>query len=350
MVSLLLPKNLDMTISNKQAAKEVFEKFKHMNILIIGDVMIDSYLFGQVSRISPEAPVPIVAVNKRTNRLGGAANVALNVKAMGARPVLCSVIGQDDKAETFDGLLKENELYAGGILRSKNRITTTKFRVIGNNAQMLRVDEEVTMPLNDQDLSTFRHIIEAMLDKQNIDAIIFQDYDKGVISPEIIRHVTDISSKKNIPVTVDPKKKNFSAYRNLTMFKPNLKELQEGLAMDFDKTNRNSLKEAVRIIHKEHNVELVLVTLSEQGVLISRRLDDGQFTDRIIPAHLRSIADVSGAGDTVISVATLCLAAGLPDQEIAALSNLAGGQVCEYVGVIPVDRDKLLAETSKLVL
>lgn len=338
-----------MTITNAPAAREIFDKFKKMNIMIIGDVMIDSYLFGKVSRISPEAPVPIVAVNKRTNRLGGAANVALNVKAMGARPILCSVIGQDDKAETFDSMLKENELYAGGILRSKNRITTTKFRVIGNNTQMLRVDEEVTGPLNDHDISTFRHIIEAMINEQHIDAIIFQDYDKGVISPEIIRHVTDLASKKNIKITVDPKKKNFSAYQNITMFKPNLKELQEGLAMDFDKTNQDKLREAVRRIHREHNVVLVLVTLSEQGVLISRRLDDGQFTDRIIPAHLRSIADVSGAGDTVISVATLCLAAGLPDHEIAALSNLAGGQVCEYVGVIPVDRDKLLAETSNLV-
>lgn len=339
-----------MTISTAQAARAVFEKFEHMNIMIIGDVMIDSYLFGHVSRISPEAPVPIVAVNKRTNRLGGAANVALNVKAMGARPVLCSVIGQDDKSATFDELLKDNGLYAGGILRSKNRITTTKFRVIGNNAQMLRVDEEVTSPLEKQDLTTFLHIIEAMLDEQNIDAIIFQDYDKGVISPEAIRHVTELASGKRVPITVDPKKKNFNDYRNLTMFKPNLKELQEGLAMEFDKTNRLKLTEAVRLIHEKHNVELVLVTLSEQGVLISRRLDNGQFEEHSVPAHLRSISDVSGAGDTVISVATLCLAAGLPDRETAALANLAGGQVCEYVGVVPVDREKLLAETSKLTL
>lgn len=337
-----------MTITNAQAAKEVFEKFKNMNIMIIGDVMIDSYLFGQVSRISPEAPVPIVSVNKRTNRLGGAANVALNVKAMGARPVLCSVIGQDDKSITFDELLKENDLYTGGILKSKNRITTTKFRVIGNNTQMLRVDEEVTNPLDDKDRNTFRHILDAMMDEQSIDAIIFQDYDKGVISAEIIQHVTDMATKRKIPVTVDPKKKNFGAYRNLTMFKPNLKELQEGLAMDFDKKNHEKLHDAVRLIHEKHNVELVLVTLSEQGILISRRLGDGRYNDLIIPAHLRSIADVSGAGDTVISVATLCLAAGLSDHEIAALSNLAGGQVCEFVGVIPVDRDKLLAETSKL--
>lgn len=337
-----------MTINTIENTKKVFDHFGQMSIMIIGDVMIDSYLFGNVSRISPEAPVPIVAVNKRTNRLGGAANVALNVKAMGAHPVLCSVIGRDDKAETFENLLKENGLYNGGILRSKNRITTTKFRVIGNNAQMLRVDEEITKPLTPEDLNTFRHIIEAMLDSRQIDAIIFQDYDKGVITPELISHVVKMASERNIPVTVDPKKKNFSAYRNLTLFKPNLKELQEGLGTEFEKTDREQLIKSVRAIHEKHNVELVLVTLSEQGVLLSRRGEDDNYNEVQIPAHLRSIADVSGAGDTVISVATLCLAAGLTDREIAALSNLAGGQVCEFVGVVPVDREKLLSETSKL--
>ncbi len=337
-----------MTISNQQEADKVFDVFRNMNIMVIGDVMIDSYLFGHVNRISPEAPVPIVAVNKRTNRLGGAANVAINISAMGARPVLCSVIGQDEKALTFENLLKDNDLFSGGILHSKKRITTTKFRVIGNNTQMLRVDEENTSGLDEDDLTTFRHLIETNLGEQNIDAIIFQDYDKGVISPQLIDHVVKLASERNIPVTVDPKKKNFSHYRNLTMFKPNLKELQEGLGVDFDKTDKTKLSEAVRQIHKIHNIDLVLVTLSEQGVLISRRLDKNHFNENYIPAHLRSIADVSGAGDTVISVATLCLAAGLPDAEVAALSNLAGGQVCEFVGVVPVDRNKLLSETSKL--
>lgn len=339
-----------MTINNLQEARTVFEAFQKMNILIIGDVMIDAYLFGNVNRISPEAPVPIVAVNKRTNRLGGAANVALNVKAMGARPVLCSVIGQDDKAEIFENLLDENEMFNGAILRSKKRITTTKFRVIGNNTQMLRVDEEDKSPLDEEDLTTFIHLIETNLGEQSIDAIIFQDYDKGVISPKLIEVVTKLASARGIPVTVDPKRKNFNSYRNLTMFKPNLKELQEGLGMDFEKSDRAKLTEAVRAIHESHNIDLVLVTLSELGVLISRRLGSAKFEEHHVPAHLRSIADVSGAGDTVISVATLCLAAGLPDVEIAALSNLAGGQVCEFVGVVPVDREKLLKETSKLIL
>lgn len=337
-----------MTIQSIDGAREVFKKFEQMNIMIIGDVMIDSYLFGYVNRISPEAPVPIVAVNKRTNRLGGAANVALNIKAMGARPVLCSVIGQDQQADTFQNLLRENNLYSGGILKSKNKITTTKFRVFGNNTQMLRVDEENTDPLNQDDQAIFKHIIAAMMDEQKIDAIVFQDYDKGVISPSLIDFVAKIAAKKNIPLTVDPKKKNFTAYKNLTMFKPNLKELQEGLSLEFDKKDRQKLLEAIRYIHEKQQIDLVLLTLSEDGILISRKNENGTYQEHQLPAHLRSIADVSGAGDTVISLATLCLAAGLSDIETAALSNLAGGQVCEYVGVVPVDREKLLHETSKL--
>lgn len=337
-----------MDIRSIEGATAVFEQFKKMNILIIGDVMVDSYLFGHVDRISPEAPVPIVAVNRRTNRLGGAANVALNVKAMGARPLLCAVIGQDDKADIFHQLLDDNDLYSGGILKSKNRITTTKFRVFGNNSQMLRVDEESTESLNEKDLHTFMHIIEAMIDEQSVDAIIFQDYDKGVISPAIIDFITTIATKRNIPVTVDPKKKNFTAYRNLTLFKPNLKELKEGLSMEFDKNDRKKLLEAIQIIHNKQHIDLVLVTLSEDGVLISRRNEDGDFSYKEVPAHRRSIADVSGAGDTVISIAAMCLAAGLSDIETAALSNLAGGQVCEFVGVVPVNRDKLLKEVSNL--
>ena len=337
-----------MHIRSIEGATAVFEQFKQMNILIIGDVMIDSYLFGKVDRISPEAPVPIVAVNKRTNRLGGAANVALNIKAMGARPLLCSVIGQDDKADIFHQLLDDNALYSGGILKSKSRVTTTKFRVFGNNTQMLRVDEESTESINENDLHTFMHLIEAMMDEQSIDAIIFQDYDKGIITPPLIDFITTIATKRNIPVTVDPKKKNFSAYRNLALFKPNLKELKEGLSMEFDKNDRKKLLEAIQLIHNKQHIDLVLVTLSEDGVLISRRNEDGDFSYREVPAHLRSIADVSGAGDTVISIATMCLAAGLSDIETAALSNLAGGQVCEFVGVVPVNRDKLLKEVSNL--
>lgn len=337
-----------MPLQTPEKVNSLFEGFKNLNILIIGDVMVDSYLWGRVDRISPEAPVPIVAVNKRANRLGGAANVALNVKAMGARPLLCSVIGRDEKAGTFLELLEENELYKGGILRSKNRITSTKFRVIGNNAQMLRVDEEMDHPLEEADHNAFFNILLSIFEHETLHAVIFQDYDKGVITPRLIEKITRLANSKDIPVSVDPKRRNFQHYRNVALFKPNLKELREGLVMEFDKKDRQKLRQAIRLLHDRQEIRLVLATLSEEGVYISRKLENGSFLDHHIPAHLRSISDVSGAGDTVVSVAALCLALDLPDNDIAALSNLAGGQVCERVGVVPVDREKLKKEIISL--
>jgi rfaE bifunctional protein kinase chain/domain len=331
----------------KEEIIRLFNKFESLNVLIIGDVMIDAYLWGRVDRISPEAPVPIVAVKKRANRLGGAANVALNIKAMGATPVLCSVVGQDEKADTFIELMQEMHMPTDGILKSKNRITTTKFRVIGNNTQMLRVDEEIDKPLSDEDHQSFVSLIHTIFKENQIDCIIFQDYDKGVISPALIDEITALASSLSIPVAVDPKKRNFSDYKNLKLFKPNLKELREGLGIEFEKTDRENLRKAVRFIHDRQNIEIVLATLSEEGVMISQKISDTDYEEYILPAHVRSIADVSGAGDTVVSLATLCLCLALPIKNIAAISNLAGGQVCESVGVVPVDRDKLFKELSE---
>lgn len=330
----------------KEEITGLFKKFEDLKILIIGDVMIDAYLWGHVSRISPEAPVPIVAVKKRANRLGGAANVALNIKAMGATPILCSVVGQDEKANTFLKLMKKRKMVTDGILKSKMRLTTTKFRVIGNNAQMLRVDEEIENPLNEEDHQNFVRKLETIFKDFQVDAVIFQDYDKGVITPALIEKINTLAAQNNIPVAVDPKKRNFSEYKNQKLFKPNLKELREGLGTDFEKTDMESLRKAVRLVHEGQNIEIVLATLSEEGVFISRKLDNENYDEVKLPAHIRSIADVSGAGDTVVSLATLCLTLDLPIKSIAAISNLAGGQVCESVGVVPVDRDKLFKELS----
>jgi len=330
----------------KEEISGLFEKFKQLNILIIGDVMIDAYLWGQVERISPEAPVPIVTVKKRANRLGGAANVALNVKAIGAKPILCSVIGNDEKADTFLELMDEREMVTGGILKSEDRLTTTKFRVIGNNTQMLRVDEEIDSPLSQNDQQVFFQLIETIFQQYRIDGVIFQDYDKGVITPTLIEKVNSLADIHSIPVAVDPKKRNFNAYKKLKMFKPNLKELREGLGIDFAKTDMTSLRRAVRTLHENQDIEIVLATLSEEGVFVSRKIDNSIYEEHKLPAHIRSIADVSGAGDTVVSLATLCLALDLPIKDIATISNLAGGQVCESVGVVPIDRDKLFKELS----
>jgi rfaE bifunctional protein kinase chain/domain len=331
--------------------QDIFDNFKSLKTLVIGDVMIDSYLWGKVDRISPEAPVPIVSVNRRENRLGGAANVALNIQALGATPILCSVIGDDSKAETLIELLKQQNLSAKGIIKSADRITTTKFRVIGNHSQMLRVDEEIEHDLSSDETKMFFQKIVQLSENENIDVIIFEDYDKGVITPSLIEKVTEIAQKKSIPVTVDPKKKNFKHYRDVNLFKPNLKELRDGLKLDFSPENLKDLENAVDAIHQKNNIDNIIVTLSEAGVYISEKEKNTQniLSRKIIPAHVRNISDVSGAGDTVISVASLCMALKLDLFTIATLSNLAGGLVCEEIGVVPVNREKLLKESLILL-
>lgn len=329
--------------------QEIFEQFSRMKVMVIGDVMVDTYLIGKVDRISPEAPVPVVLVEKRLNRLGGAANVALNLKALGAEPILCSVIGNDAKGDDFRKLLNEENLSPEAILSSDKRITTTKFRVIGNKAQMLRVDEEVTFDLDEPDQTALLDKIREILNRSKVDAIIFQDYNKGIMTSLLIREVINMAKSLKIPVAVDPKKKNFLSYVGVDLFKPNLKELREGLGITITANEMEMLDVAAKRLHLEQGISTVMITLSEQGVFISRLQDNGTAVQKLIPAHIRNISDVSGAGDTVICVAALCLACQLESAEIASLSNLAGGIVCEEAGVVPVNRDKLLKEATSLL-
>ena len=329
---------------NKKQLNKAFETFDNLNVLIIGDVMVDSYMWGHVTRVSPEAPVPIVAVNKKENRMGGAANVALNVQAMGATPILCSVVGVDKDGEIFMELLRKQKLSQKGILKSRDRITTNKTRVIGNNHQLLRVDEEMENDITRNETQQLLSIILYLLKTEKVHVVIFEDYDKGLITPSLITKVVAEAKRKKIPVVVDPKKKNFSNYRNVSLFKPNLKELKEGLKWDFDSLNKKQLQKAVSTFREKQNIDIALVTLSEHGIYV----DDGS-VKRLIPAMVRNVADVSGAGDTVISVAALCLAAGLDPVSTAAITNLAGGQVCEKVGVVPVNRKQLFREAQHMI-
>jgi len=330
-------------VRKKNTLNELFSAFSKLNVLIIGDVMIDSYLWGKVDRISPEAPVPIVAISKKENRLGGAANVAINIQALGGTPVLCSVIGNDTNGRLFIELLQQLDMPSEGILQSNDRPTTVKTRVIGNNAQMLRVDEE-----RDEDISTTERKqlvtrIENILSRKKIDVIIFEDYDKGVINKSLIESVVKKARYLGIPIAVDPKKRNFNHYKNVTLFKPNLKELREGMKLDLEKGKLPEIQQAVRKLCTEHHIEIALVTLSDLGVLVQ---DDKN--DELISAHHRNIADVSGAGDTVISVAAMCLALNTSSTLLASLANLAGGMVCEQVGVVPIAKQQLLAEAQRL--
>lgn len=327
--------------------RKLFSDIRKLKVMIIGDVMVDSYLWGKVERISPEAPIPIVALRKREHRMGGAANVAMNVRSMGATPVLCSVIGADEKGDQFLELLKKEKIDNFGIIRSKRRITTTKFRIFGNNVQMLRVDEEVENELSDADFLTLSRVIDRILENHQIDCIIFQDYDKGVISARLIGDVVKKAAKRKIPVAVDPKKKNFSHYRDVTLFKPNLKELKDGMKTEFSIAEPDALVAAAVQLRRQLSCTYLMTTLSEHGVMMNLT-EKGEDRSIFIPSHVRSVSDVSGAGDTVISVASLCLALKLSPYEVAFISNMAGGLVCEDVGVVPIHRDLLLKELLSL--
>lgn len=306
--------------------------------------MVDSYLWGNVNRISPEAPVPIISVNKRESRMGGAANVGLNIRALGANAVMCAVIGDDDTGAIFKNLLKKREMTDAGIMVSHKRQTTVKTRVIGDNQHLLRVDEESTKPLDKELENEFIAHIDQLMDKTAFNAIIFQDYDKGNITPGVIDFVVDKATKMNIPTLVDPKKENFSNYKGVTLFKPNYKEICEGLKEDIPKGDFDALNTASNKLKDTLNAKYIMVTLSELGVFITNSKSYHR-----VPAEVRDIADVSGAGDTVVSVAACCLAANMKPETIAGISNLAGGLVCEKVGVVPINKKQLFSEAEKFL-
>lgn len=317
--------------------EEVFQAFKGLRVLIIGDVMLDNYIYGSVKRISPEAPVPVVTVHKKQKRLGGAANVALNLQALGAIPVLCSIVGDDEEGEDFCLLLKGHHLTSNGIIKSRNRITTVKNRVLSGSQHLLRIDSEMDHPLNAVDKkSLIGHIYELL---KETDLVIFEDYDKGCLDQEVIEQAIGMARQLQLPTAVDPKIRNFLYYAGCTLIKPNLKELKEGAHIDLDPSDPAGIEAGVEGLRQKMEFGYALITLADRGVFFQSENENG-----LHPAHLRSIADVSGAGDTVISIAGLCLALRLPLSFIAGLANLGGGIVCERQGVVPIDAERLKEE------
>lgn len=321
----------------KAAIDQLFDNFKNKKVLVLGDVMLDAYIYGSVKRISPEAPVPVINVERQEKRLGGAANVALNVQALGAKPILCSVVGDDEDGAAFADLLKARGITDKGIIRSQKRITTVKHRVLSGSQHLLRIDSEMDEPLTTLDRKALQNHIADLITE--CDLIIFEDYDKGSLDNEIITSTISQASKAGKITAVDPKKRNFLSYVGCTLFKPNLKEMREGLGIAVDPTQIKSLKAGVDKLNETLHAEHALITLSEHGVYYQSAKTNGK-----LPAHLRSIADVSGAGDTVISIAALALAAGLPLATVAELANLGGGIVCESPGVVPIDLARLKEE------
>lgn len=323
--------------------QDLFDQFSTKRVLVIGDVMVDAYLKGKVNRMSPEAPVPVVDLFEKDERIGGAGNVALNLAALGAFPIICSVIGSDSEGERLIDLFHKANISTDGIYASSNRRTTVKTRVLSNNQQLLRIDSEDTNLINKIEEEQLLKQINTVLES-GIDGIIFEDYNKGVLSPTLIKSVLQLAKTQQIPTTVDPKKDHFFEYKGCTLFKPNLKELKEGLQVDFDfAVDQHSFLRAVNDLQSQLENSISFITLSEHGVFIQE--EEPMF----IPAHLRNIADVSGAGDTVIAVATLCLISGADVKSIAAISNIAGGLVCEQPGVVSIEKERLLNEVTKLL-
>jgi len=315
----------------------LLKKFEGLRVLIVGDVMVDSYLWGNVSRISPEAPVPVVIRNYTENRLGGAANVALNIKSLGATPVMCSVIGADENSKVFRDLIHKLGMPEEGLIESPDRITTSKTRIIAGHQQLIRVDQEVDHYISEALETALWVRIQTLLNNSNISAIIFQDYDKGVITPRLIEKVISLGNSCKIPTLVDPKKRNFGYYRNATLFKPNFKELTEGMHIEISKSDFKNIHNAAKDLQEKAGFDMVMITLSEQGMLLSHGNDY-----KVVPTQARDVADVSGAGDTVIGMASLCLATGMEAYEMARLANFAAGLVCEKVGVVPVEKEWLM--------
>lgn len=309
--------------------------FKEKKVLIIGDLMIDRYLTGKVSRISPEAPVPVVLLDKKENRLGGAANVALNIAGLEATAVLCGIVGEDENADLLVSLMDEAGLIKDGILKSKARRTTVKTRVLAANQQLLRVDTEDSNTLSSFEQTQLSNLLDALFEQHRFDAVILQDYNKGVLHPDIISKVIAQTKSNQLPVAVDPKEANFYAFKDVYLFKPNLKEINAMVPFEVP-AEIGALDRADSYLRSKLQHQISFITLSEHGIYIN----DGQHSS-IYPAQQQGIVDVCGAGDTVIALAGLSLAVASKPEEMAKICNIAGGIVCQKAGVVPIRLEEL---------
>jgi len=328
---------------DKQALHKLFDDMQQLHVVVIGDVMLDNYRWGVIERMSPEAPVPIVTVKKRDNRLGGAANVALNCIALGTKVTLASIVGDDNDGSILEQLANNAGINTTLLVKSHHRPTTTKTRIIVDDKHMMRLDEEVCDDLTTEEEHPFIDMVMRYLQIEKPQVVIFEDYNKGVLKENVIHKIVQHCNHLGIITTVDPKKKNFLAYKNVTIFKPNLKEVREGLDMDVVSVDKTELDAAHTALHKALQHRVTFITLSEKGVYYN----DG--TSALIPTHKRDIKDVSGAGDTVIATASVMYALTKDAHLMAEASNIAGGLVCEHVGVVPIDKAALLQECERVL-
>lgn len=322
--------------------RNVFEAFRSARVGVIGDVMLDSYYWGHVERISPEAPVPVVDVRQQEHRLGGAGNVALNLAALGAQVSMISVIGGDEEGRLLHGLFEAAGIGTAPLLLCQDRITTQKMRVMARNQQMIRLDRELISELSDEWQDRLFDAFCQYIEEQQPRLLVFEDYDKGVLTESLIHRVVDACRSQGILTAVDPKRRNFLSYRGVDIFKPNLKEVRDGLGMPVRADHLPTLDQAHAALSGRLGHRISLITLSEHGLYVA----EGSHSHHI-PSHARSISDVSGAGDTVISVAALAYAVTGDLLLAAKMANMAGGLVCEEVGTTAISAVRLEEEFRK---
>lgn len=319
---------------NKTRVKEIFKNFAGKKIAVIGDIMLDRYFWGSVTRVSPEAPVPVIDLEHETFHLGGAANVASNLNSLGIKSILCGIIGDDNSAEMFEQICKERGIDPSGLYKDSHRPTTVKTRIIGNNQQIVRLDREVRDVIN---TAGEKHIVTTLQKNSDIVGIIFGDYDKGAISSKLIKDVLKFAKENNIPVYVDPKFANFFSYKGVTAFKPNKKEAAQALKIEI--RTEEDVRRAGQMLLDKLSCDNVLVTLGEKGMMLFEAGGNIHHVD----TKARLVADVSGAGDTVIATLAACKSGGANMNEAATIANIAAGYVCGEPGIVSVTKDDILS-------
>ena len=324
--------------------EQLFNQFKDKHIAVVGDAMLDTYWWGQTDRISPEAPVPVVTLREKESRIGGAGNVALNIASLGAQVSMHTVTGADEDGLLLELMMKDKGIDTEGVWKATNRMTTNKIRIISRSQQVLRLDKEITNDLEDDEAKRFVEKTIGLFEANKPDVVIFEDYNKGVLTAGVIEGLIAYCKSHAIITAVDPKRKNFFAYKGVTLFKPNLKEAREALNFLHGKASLENLKTLHALMQQQLHHEISFITLSELGVFYQQGEDAV-----ILPAFIRNIADVSGAGDTVIAVASLVYACTRDPRLMALVANLAGGLVCETVGTVAIDGNRLLNECLLLL-
>jgi len=306
---------------------ELVDQFSQKHILVVGDLMLDSYMWGSTNRISPEAPVPVVSIDKTTHSPGGAANVGWNISSLSAKVSMVGIIGEDTFGDQLLEIMSTRGIKVEGVVKDSGRKTTVKTRIIAQGQQVVRTDlESLKTPSDAAKESVYQKLSSIM---EEVDGIIIADYNKGLLSADMIDTLLSKAISYHLPVYVDPKKDHYFEYKDVRLFKPNSVEFKQSM-------NQNVTVESANELRHQLNADYILITIGADGMLLIT--DEGHFK---IPTKARAVHDVSGAGDTVISLFTLADLSGASPEEAAILANLAAGRVCEEVGVMPINLDML---------